>query len=94
VSLRSAVSSLWPQTLIGWAAIGLVAATQPAALLYILLLAGGPALAVPFAMLTAWPPLGRLAARIGVGRLPEETATPEELQGLALPAIRPAPGPV
>jgi membrane glycosyltransferase len=94
VSFKSAVSSLWPQTLVGWVAIGLVLATQPAALPYILLLAGGPALAVPFAMLTAWPPLGRLAARIGIGRLPEETATPEELQLLALPAIRPAPGPV
>jgi membrane glycosyltransferase len=94
VSFRSAISNLWPQTLIGWGAIGLVSATQPAALPYILLLAGGPALAVPFAMLTAWPPLGRLAARIGIGRLPEETATPEELQLLALPAIRPAPGTV
>ena len=94
VTFKSAVSSLWPQTLIGWVAIGLVSATQPAALPYIFLLAGGPALAVPFAMLTAWPPLGRLAARVGIGRLPEETATPEELQLLALPAIRPAAGPV
>ena len=99
VTFKSAASSLWPQTLIGWVAIGLVSATQPAALPYILLLAGGPALAVPFAMLTAWPPLGRLAARVGIGRLPEETATPAELQLLALPAIRPlvqpaAPGPV
>jgi membrane glycosyltransferase len=94
VSFKSALSSLWPQTLIGWVAISLVSATQPAALPYILLLAAGPALAVPFAMLTAWPSLGRLAARIGIGRLPEETATPEELRLLALPAIRPAPGSV
>jgi len=88
-----ALSRLWPQTLIGWLAIGLVAATQPAELPYVLLLAGGPALAVPFAMLTAWPPLGRLALRIGVGRLPEETATPQELLLLALPAISPAAEP-
>jgi membrane glycosyltransferase len=99
VPFVSALSSLWPQTLIGWLAIGLVAATQPAALPCILLLAAGPALAVPFAMVTAWPALGRLAARIGIGRLPEETATPEELQLLSLPAIRPmvqpaAPGSV
>jgi membrane glycosyltransferase len=83
-----AFSTLWPQTLVGWACIGLVSATQPAALPYILFLAAGPALAVPFAMLTAWAPLGKLAARIGVGRLPEETATPEELLPLSLPAIR------
>ena len=89
VPFRSALSGLWPQTLIGWIVIGLVSATQPAALSYILLLAAGPALAIPFAMLTAWPSLGRFAARIGIGRLPEETATPEELRHLSLPAIRP-----
>jgi membrane glycosyltransferase len=89
VPFGMALSSLWPQTLIGWTAIALVAASQPAALPYILLLAAGPALAIPFAMVTAWPPLGRFAARIGVGRLPEETATPEELRLLSLPAIRP-----
>jgi membrane glycosyltransferase len=90
VSFRLALFSLWPQTLIGWVAIGLVSATQPAALPYVLFLAGGPALAVPFAMLTAWAPLGRLAVAIGIGRLPEETAAPEELLLLSLPAIRPA----
>jgi len=90
-----ALSNLWPQTLVGCLAIGLVSATQPTALPYVLFLAGGPALAVPFAMLTAWSPLGRLAVRIGIGRLPEETATPEELLLLSLPAIRPAvPGSV
>ena len=89
VSFRSALSSLWPQTFIGGVALGLVSATHPAALPYVLCLAGGPALAVPFAMLTAWPPLGRLAVSIGIGRLPEETATPEELLLLSLPAIPP-----
>jgi membrane glycosyltransferase len=45
-------------------------------------------MAIPFAMLTAWAPLGKLAVRIGIGRLPEETTTPEELRLLSLPAIR------
>jgi membrane glycosyltransferase len=99
VTFEAAFSNLWPQTLIGWIVIGSVSTTQPAALPYILLLAAGPALAIPFAMLTAWPWLGRFAARIGIGRLPEETATPEELRVLALPAIGPliqpaAPGSV
>jgi membrane glycosyltransferase len=92
VSFKLALAGLWPQTLIGCLALGLVSATQPAALPYVLLLAGGPALAVPFAMLTAWPALGRLAVRIGIGRLPEETATPEALLRLSLPAIRPVVG--
>ena len=88
VPFRLALSSLWPQTLLGWGVIGLVSAAQPAALPYVLFLAGGPAMAIPFAMLTAWAPLGRLAVRIGIGRLPEETTTPEELLLLSLPAIR------
>jgi membrane glycosyltransferase len=87
VPLKLALQDLWPQTLVGCAALGLVLASQPWALPYVLLLSGGPALAVPFAMLTAWPWLGGLAARIGIGRLPEETATPVDLVGLALPAI-------
>jgi membrane glycosyltransferase len=80
---------LWPQTLVGCLSLGLVLFYQPWAFPYILLLAGGPALAAPFATVTAWPVLGTLAARIGVGRLPEETTTPEHLLELALPAIAP-----
>ena len=87
VPVKLALRDLWPQTLVGCVALGLVALNQPWALPYILLLAGGPALAVPFAVVTAWPALGSLAARIGVGRLPEETAIPEDLLALALPAI-------
>ena len=53
--------------------------THPAAIPYALFLAGGPALAIPLAVVTAWPALGSLFARIGIGRLPEETAPPAEL---------------
>jgi membrane glycosyltransferase len=88
VPLKLALRDLWPHSLVGCAALGLVFASQPWALPYILLLAGGPALAVPFAVVTAWPTLGSLAARMGIGRLPEETATPEDLLELALPAIK------
>ena len=87
VPLTLALHNLWPHTLLGCAALGLLAITQPAAILYALFLAGGPALAVPFAMMTAWPPFGSFAARIGIGRLPEETARPAILLALALPAI-------
>ena len=88
VPFQLALRDLWPQTLVGCLSLGLVLASQPWALPYILLLAGGPAFAAPFATVTAWPMLGSLAARIGIGRLPEETATPEDLLELALPAIR------
>jgi membrane glycosyltransferase len=87
VPLTLALHDLWPQTLVGCISLGLVLASQPWALPYILLLAGGPALAAPFAMVTAWPALGGLATRMGIGRVPEETATPQNLLGLASPAI-------
>jgi membrane glycosyltransferase len=90
VSFTPALRSLWPHTLLGCAALGLLAMTQPAAIPYALLLAGGPALAIPFAIVTAWPWLGSFAARVGIGRLPEETTRPAVLLALALPAIEPA----
>jgi len=87
VPLTLALHNLWPHTLVGCATLSLLAITQPSAIPYALFLAGGPALAVPFAMMTAWPPIGRFAARIGIGRLPEETARPAVLLELALPAV-------
>ena len=87
VPLTLALHDLWPQTFVGCASLGLVLASQPWALPYILLLAGGPALAAPFAMVSAWPALGGLATRMGIGRVPEETATPQDLLELASPAI-------
>ena len=87
VPFALALRNLWPHTLLGCAALGLLAVTLPAAVPYALFLAGGPALAVPFAMMTAWPRLGHFAARVGIGRLPEETTRPAVLVALALPAI-------
>jgi membrane glycosyltransferase len=87
VPFTLALRSLWPHTLLGCATLGILAATHPGAIPYVLFLAGGPALAIPFAMMTAWPSLGDLSARIGIGRLPEETIAPAALQALALPAL-------
>ena len=92
-----ALRNLWPHTLLGCGAIGLLAMTHPAAIPYALFLAAGPALAIPLAVVTAWPSLGLTLARIGIGRLPEETAPPPELSALALPAIEtamPRPRPI
>jgi membrane glycosyltransferase len=96
VPFALALRNLWPHTLLGCAALGALAMTQPAAIPYMLFLAGGLALAIPFAMITAWPLLGSVAARVGIGRLPEETTRPAVLLALALPAIEaaaPAPRP-
>jgi membrane glycosyltransferase len=90
VPFTLALHNLWPHTLLGCGALGLLAVTQPAGIPYALLLAAGPALAIPFAMITAWPLLGSIAARAGIGRLPEETARPAVLLALALPAIESA----
>jgi membrane glycosyltransferase len=90
VPFTLALHNLWPHTLLGCSALGLLAMTQPAAIPYALFLAGGPALAIPFAIVTAWPWLGSFAARVGIGRLPEETIRPAVLLALALPAIEPA----
>ena len=86
VSLRSAIAVLWPQTVTGIAILVLLAVNAPHAVPYALLLAGGLALSVPFAIITSWPALGRWLARIGLGRLPEETTPPDTIAALALPA--------
>jgi membrane glycosyltransferase len=82
-----ALGNLWPHTLLGCGTIGVLAVTQPAAISYALFLAAGPALAIPLAVVTAWPAVGRAFTRFGVGRLPEETKPPPALSALALPAI-------
>jgi membrane glycosyltransferase len=96
VPFTLALQNLWPHTAIGCAALLVLTMTHPAAIPYALFVAGGPALAIPFATLTAWPAFGSFAARIGIGRLPEEVARPAALLALGLPAIelaRPAPPP-
>jgi membrane glycosyltransferase len=86
VPLSLAVRRLWPQTLLGWGVIGTLAMTAPAAIPVALLVAGGLALAIPMAVITADPAIGRWALRVGLGRLPEETL-PSPLDALGLPAL-------
>ena len=80
----------WPHTLLGAVCVGVLAATHPDAIPYALLLAGGPLIAVPLAVVTARPAVGAALARIGLGRLPEETAPPPALAALSLPAVNAA----
>jgi membrane glycosyltransferase len=90
VPFALALRNLWPHMLLGWGIIGLLAMTHPAAIPFALFLAAGPALALPLAMSTALPSVGKAFARVGICRLPEETAPPAALNGLALPAIEAA----
>jgi membrane glycosyltransferase len=92
VPWSAAARQLWPQSLLGWASIGLLAVTHPSAIPYALFIAGGLALSIPLAVVTAWPAVGRAFARIGVGRLPEETAPPPPLRALGLAAVELASG--
>jgi membrane glycosyltransferase len=82
-----ALRQFWPQTLVGVAPLLMLAAGAPAALPYALLIAGGPLLSIPLAVLTASPTLGRTLIALGLDRLPEETLPPPELRALKLPAI-------
>ena len=88
-----ALHQLWPHTAIGLASLALLGATHPATIPYAFLLAGGPALSIPLTVLTARPAVGRFLTRIGIGRLPEETAPPLALTALALPAVTAAARP-
>ena len=90
VPLSLAFRTLWPHTLLGVAALAALAVTRPAAIPYEAFLAAGLAFSIPFAMATAWPRFGALCVRVGIGRLPEETAPPAALRALALPAVETA----
>jgi membrane glycosyltransferase len=76
----AAFAKLWLHTALGGA---LLAAGwgQPAALPYLVVFAaGGLVLSIPLCVLTSWPGLGRALQRVGIGRLPEETAPPAALR--------------
>lgn len=85
-----ACHQFWPHALLGWGVIALLALTHPSAIPYALLIAGGPALAIPLAVITALPSAGMALAWTGIGRLPEETSPPAALLALDLPAVNAA----
>jgi membrane glycosyltransferase len=87
VSVADAFHDLWPHMLVGWSCIAVLAMTNPAAIPVALLTAGGLALSVPLAVMTASPWFARFVLRTGIGRLPEETTKPEVLRALELPAL-------
>jgi membrane glycosyltransferase len=91
VAWSIALRQLWPQTVLGSASLTIIAVLQPAALAYVFVLAaGGLLLSIPFCVVTSWPVFGLALARVGIGRLSEETVPPQPLKRLALPALKAA----
>lgn len=82
-----AARTLWPQTTLGVASIGALAATHPVAIPFASFVALGLAVSIPLAVWTASPALGRKLARIGLCALPEETEASDALTPLALPGL-------
>ncbi len=87
VPWRMAFGKMWPQTVAGIAVLGIVAMKAPHDFTFALIGTAGLILAVPFAVATASPLMGRLFARIGICHLPEENEVPVALAPLNLPAI-------
>ena len=64
VSWSQSLRQLWPHTALGVAPLIVLAATHPSAISYALLLAGGPALSIPLAVITAMPAVGTRAGAV------------------------------
>ena len=87
-----AFAELWPQTLFGVVVCGALALVNPSLLLWSLPLTAGYILAVPLAVWTADPALGRWMQRIGLCAIPEDIAPPPEVAGLTPTTARPPTG--
>jgi membrane glycosyltransferase len=88
VSYLEALRRLWPQTLFGAGAMTWLAAFAPAAAVGFLPFVLGALLAVPIAVTTSGEGAGARLARMGLWRIPDETAPASELLALHLPVLR------
>jgi membrane glycosyltransferase len=88
MSWATAFNGLWPQTLFGLAILALFSWKAPVVLPWAAPLLAGLIFAVPFAVLTASPRVGRFFARHGLCAIPEELNCPRDLQRIAGPDLR------
>ncbi|MDX2158167.1 MAG: glucans biosynthesis glucosyltransferase MdoH [Hyphomicrobiaceae bacterium] len=79
ISWTTAAENLWPQTLFGVALCSLTYAVSPAAFWWSLPLTAGYLLAIPFAVITASPALGRWMQQAGIAGIPEDFVMPKEV---------------
>ena len=75
----SGPAGLWPQTLFGILVCGALIAIAPAVCWWSLPLTAGYLLAIPFAVVTADPRLGRILQRLGLCGIPEDFDPPPEV---------------
>ena len=80
ISWRNAALDLWPQTLFGVLVCGLLWLIAPAVFWWSLPLTAGYLVAIPFAVITASPALGRLFQKLGLAGIPEDFNTPAEVK--------------
>jgi len=74
-----AAKMFWPHTLFGFAVLLLLTWGAPAAIVWFLPFLAGPALSIPFAVLTTLPRLSAFAERTRLCAVPEEFDMPAEL---------------
>ncbi len=86
VRWQTAVSQFWPQTVLGFALIVALAVISPIVLLWSLPLIVGYALAIPYAVLSASPSLGKVMTSSGLCGVPEDFKVASEIA-----ALRPQP---
>jgi membrane glycosyltransferase len=79
LTAQDAFAELWPQTLFGIVVCGGLALVSPTLLAWSLPLTAGYILAVPLAVWTADPTVGRWMQRIGICAIPEDIAPPAEI---------------
>ncbi len=77
---RQAVTALWPQTVFGVMIMTALIMINPIVFWWSLPLTAGYVLAVPFAVVTADPGVGRWMQRIGLAGIPEDFAPPDEVR--------------
>ena len=80
ISWRTAISDLWPQLVFGVIVCGALWMIAPAMFWWSLPLTAGYLLAVPFAVVTASPALGRWFQRVGLAGIPEDFRAPDEIK--------------
>ena len=84
VRLGEAVRRLWPQTLFGVGAFAWLAMFSPGGALVISPFFLGALLAVPVAVLSSLPALGKLSVWLGLWRTPDEVSPPPTVAALGL----------
>ncbi len=82
ISWATALRNLWPQTLFGVVVCGALWLISPALFWWSLPLTAGYIVAVPFAVLTASPALGRWFKRVGLAGIPEDFDPPPEIRAV------------